>query len=177
MMPIVHLKTIKRMLQVSDNASRPADRQDRLYKIRPLVEAVQEKVQGIIPAEKLSIDEQVVPFKGKSVLRMYNPKKPKKWGYKIFVLSGVDGLIQNLEIYIGKIEPCPGQPDIKASGNIVLRLLSSIPRNVWHKIYCDNWFTSVALQTTLSKQGIACLGTVRSNCLSGCTFPRDKVVR
>ena len=176
-MPVVRFKTIKRMFHVSDNESRPADCQDKLYKIRPLVDAVQEKVRGIIPAEKLSIDEQVVPFKGKSVLRTYNPKKPKKWGYKIFVLSGVDGLIHNLEIYTGKIEPCPGQPDIKAASNIVLRLLSSIPRNVWHKIYCDNWFTSVALHTTLSKQGIACLGTVRSNRLPGCTFPTDKVMR
>ena len=48
----------------------------------------------------------------------------------------------------------------RATINIVLRLLSSIPYDVWHKIYCDNWLTSVALHTTLSKQGIACLGTV-----------------
>ena len=55
---------------VSDNASRPADGQDRLYKIRPLVGALREKVRGIIPAEKLSIDELVVAFKGKSVLEL-----------------------------------------------------------------------------------------------------------
>ena len=48
-MPIVCFKTIKRMFHVSDNESRPADCQDRLYKIRPLVDAVQEKVRGIIP--------------------------------------------------------------------------------------------------------------------------------
>ena len=42
-----------------------------------IVVAVQGKVRGIIPAEKLSIDEQVVPFKGKSVHGTYNPKKPK----------------------------------------------------------------------------------------------------
>ena len=176
-MPIARFKTIKRMLHVNDNTSRPDNCQDRLYKIRPFIGEVGEKVRGIVPAEKLSIDEQVVPFKGKSILRTYNPKKPKKWGYKIFVLSGVDGLIHNLEIYTGKIEPCPGQPDIKASGNIVLLLLAAILRGVWYKIYCDNWFTSVGLQTTLSKQGIACLGTVRSNRLPGCTLPTDKTMR
>ena len=48
---------------------------------------------------------------------------------------------------------------------------------VWHNIYCDNWFTSVGLQTTRSKQGIACLGTVRSNRLPGCTLPADKTMR
>ena len=137
-MPIVRFKTIKRLLHVNDNASWPDNCQDRLYKIRPFIDAVGEKVRGNVPAEKLSIDEQVVPFKGKSILRTYNPKKPKKWGYKIFVLSGVDGLIHNLEVYTGKIEPCPGQPDIKASSNIVLCLLAMIPCGVWHKIYCDN---------------------------------------
>ena len=64
-MPIVCFKTIKRMFHISDNESRHADCHDRLYKIRPLVDAVGEKERGIIPAEKLSIDEQVVPFKGK----------------------------------------------------------------------------------------------------------------
>ena len=43
-MPIVCFKTIKRMFHVSDNESWPADCHDRLYKIRPLVDAVQEKV-------------------------------------------------------------------------------------------------------------------------------------
>ena len=80
-------------------------------------------------------------------------------------------------VYTGKIEPCPGQPDIKASGNIVLRLLVPIPRNAWHKVYFDNWFTSVSLQTILSNQGIACVGTVRSNRLPGCSLPSDKVMR
>ena len=53
------------MLHASDYASRPDDCQDLLYKIRPLVDAIGEKVRGIIPAEKLSIDQQVVPSKGK----------------------------------------------------------------------------------------------------------------
>ena len=78
------------------------------------------------------IDEQVVTFKGKSVLTMYNPKKPKKWGYKIFALSGVDGLIHNLEIYTGNIEP---SPDNQTSSRLAtLCLLSSIPHNVWHNM-------------------------------------------
>ena len=132
-MPIVRFKTIKLMLHINDNTSRPVNCQDRLYKIRPFIDAVVEKDRGIVPAGKFSIDEQVVPFKGKSVLIAYNPKKPKTWGYKIDVLSGMDGLIHNLEVYTGKIEPCPGKPDIKASGNIVLRLLAVIPRGVWQK--------------------------------------------
>jgi hypothetical protein len=125
----------------------------------------------------MSIDEQVVPFKGKSRLRQYNPKKPKKWGYKVFVLSGINGLIHNFEVYTGKIDVCPGQPDLKPSANIVLCLLISVPRMMWYKVFFDNWFTGVELQTTLWKQGIACVGTVRGNRLPGCKLPEDKVMR
>ncbi|XP_066978982.1 uncharacterized protein [Macrobrachium rosenbergii] len=131
------------------------------------------KVSSTSPAEKLSIDEQIVPFKGTSSTKTYNPKKPKKWGYKIFVLSGTNGLVYNFKIYAGNISPVPGQPDLKASGNIVLDLLQPIPKGMWHKVYFDNWFNSPLLQTTLWKQGFGSLGTVRLNRFSGCNMPSD----
>ncbi|XP_066941424.1 piggyBac transposable element-derived protein 2-like [Macrobrachium rosenbergii] len=131
------------------------------------------KVSSTSPAEKLSIDEQIVPFKGTSSMKTYNPKKPKKWGYKIFVLSGTNGLVYNFKIYAGNISPVPGQPDLKASGNIVLDLLQPIPKGMWHKVYFDNWFNSPLLQTTLWKQGFGSLGTVRLNRVSGCNMPSD----
>ncbi|KAK4300288.1 hypothetical protein Pmani_027505 [Petrolisthes manimaculis] len=134
---------------------------------------VTSKVSSTLPAEKLSIDEQIVPFKGCSRLRTYNPKKPKKWGYKIFVLSDIDGLIYNFKIYTGSINPVPGQPDVKASGNIVLDLLQPIPRGVWHKVYFDNWFNSPLLHVALWKQGFCSIGTVRLNRVSGCSMPSD----
>ena len=95
----------------------------------------------------------------------------------MLVLSGINGLIHNFEVYTGKIDVCPGQPDLKASANIVLRLLLNIPRGVWHKVFFDNWFNGVDLQATLWKQGIACVGTMRANRLTGCTLLADKATR
>ena len=49
-----------------------------------------------IPQEvHLSVDEMMVPYKGKKAgnLRQYLNKKPKKWGFKFFVLSGVSGMV------------------------------------------------------------------------------------
>lgn len=109
-----------------------------MFKLRPLLDAFKEKVNAVSTFEKLCIDKQVVPFKGKSSLRQYNPKKTKKWGYKIFVCSGISGIIHNFEIYTGRIDQCPNQPDVGASGNIVLRLLQTVPRDVWHTVYFDN---------------------------------------
>ena len=172
-MPLRRFETVKRNIHCNDNAARKQDCTDKLYKLRPVVESLLSKFNPITPEEKLSIDEQVVPFKGSSSIKMYNPKKPKKWGYKIYVLSGVSGMVYNFEVHTGKIDACPNQPDLQASGNIVLRLLQPIARNVWHKVYFDNWFTSPKLLVTLHKQGIACLGTVRINRVPGCNMPSD----
>lgn len=82
-------------------------------------------------------------------MKQYNPKKPKRWGYKVFVLADSSGMVYNFEVYTGCISPCNGQPDIGASGNIVLTLSSIIPDNISHKLYFDNWFSSVDLQMLL----------------------------
>ncbi|XP_016519048.1 piggyBac transposable element-derived protein 3-like [Poecilia formosa] len=117
--------------------------------------------------EKLAVDEQMVPFKGKNRLKQYLPGKPKKWGYKIFILAGSDGVPHNFEVYKGKaVQPVDLQ-DIGVSGNIVLRLSQRVPTPLNYKIFFDNWFTSVSLIKTLAQQGIHCTGTVRSNRLPG----------
>ena len=74
------------------------------------------------------IDEQVVPFKGRSSLKQYNPQKPKKWGYKFYVLAGVHGLIHNFKIHSGPISLSSGQSDLNVSGTIVMHLLASVPQ-------------------------------------------------
>ena len=79
------------------------------------------------PTENLSIDEQMVPFKARSRLKQYNPQKPKKLGYKRYVLTSPEGQICNFEVHTGAIEMFPGQRDLQASGNIVMHLLSCIP--------------------------------------------------
>ncbi|XP_065671858.1 piggyBac transposable element-derived protein 3-like [Hydra vulgaris] len=126
-------ETTKKNLHVVDNEKRPENCSDKLFKTGPLADALNANFSKMVPGEHLSCDEQIVPFK--------------------------DGLINNFEIYDGAIQTCPGQPDTMSSGNIVLRLLQNIPRNVGHKIYCDNWFTA------------------RLNRLSSCNVPNDKELK
>ena len=89
----------------------------------------------------------------------------------------MDELIQNLKVYTGTITICPNQPDLKASGNIVLILLQNIPRMKWHKLYFDNLYTSIELVTTLYQQHITCVGTVRSNRLPDNKLTSDAVMK
>lgn len=125
----------------------------------------------------LCVDEQIVPFKGKSSLKQYNPKKPHKWGYKVFVLCDSNGLIHNFEVYTGTIFPAPEKPDIGASGNIVIRLASVIPRHKNHLLFFDSWFTSIQLLNLLQTDGIPCMGTVRKDRLPGLAFTSDKTMK
>ena len=171
-------EAIKRFLHFTDNNERPADCTDRLYKIRPLVDILREGFSKVPMDEKLSIDEQVIPFKGKHGLKTYNPKKPSKWGYKSFVLSDDKGIITyNFDICVGAIQPVAPHPDCGACGNIVLKLAEIIPRQMSHKLYYDNWFTGVQLQVVLEKMGIHSVATVRANRLKGCKLLTDNELK
>ncbi len=99
-------------------------------------------------------DEQIVPFKGKSSLKQYNPKKLKKWCYKICVMCDSAGIVYNFFIYTGTISAASTFPDIGASGNAVLQLAQIIPKNKNYLLYFDNWFCSIKLQVILAKIGI-----------------------
>ena len=96
----------------------------------------------------------------------------------MYVRTSSEGEIFNFRIHTGTIERCEGQPDLQASGNTVMHLMSKIPRNNWYKLFIDNWYTGVPLvSSALPQQGIAVVGTVRSNRLKGCLLSNDKVLR
>lgn len=78
-------ETIKKSLQFSNNDDRSEENEDSLFKVRALVSHLTAKLKQIPMAEKLAVDEQMVPFKGKNKLKQYLPKKTKKWAYKIFI--------------------------------------------------------------------------------------------
>ena len=39
-----------------------------------------------IPECNVSLDEGLVPFKGRLSMKVYNPKKPPKYGVKLYIL-------------------------------------------------------------------------------------------
>ena len=93
---------IKRNLHFSDNnffIPPGQDGHDKLYKIRPLLDHMRTALLKVPKEKELCVDEQIIPFKGRSTLKQYNPKKPHKWGYKVFVLSGLSGFSYDFEIF------------------------------------------------------------------------------
>lgn len=169
---------LKRFIHFNDNSTfipRGQPGHDQLHKIRPLLDLLRARMNEVPREEKLCIDEQIVPFKGRSTIKQYNPKKPHRWGYKVFVLSGVSGFCYDFEVFTGASDNVcvANEPNLGASSNVVIRLARTIPRHVGHQLFFDNWFTSIPLQVYLAKGGIHSLGTVRRNRLPGCTLPRE----
>ncbi|XP_040075168.1 piggyBac transposable element-derived protein 4-like [Ixodes scapularis] len=134
----------------------PADSspKDKLFKIRPPLEMLLPKFEEIPQEQCLCVDEQIVPFKGHSSIKQYLPKKPHKWGYKIFILCHSSGVVHSFDVYTGHIDQVPGFPDIGASGNVVIKLAQCVQPQLSHLLYFDNWFISLKLFISLAQRGI-----------------------
>ena len=67
-------------LYVNDKLLIPRDIADRLYKLRPLIENLNNRYVKLYNISKqVSIDESMILFKGRrSSLKQYNPMKPQK---------------------------------------------------------------------------------------------------
>jgi hypothetical protein len=152
---------VKRYLHFNDNSAE-TNVGDKLSKVRSLIEKVRANCLAVEPEVYHSVDEQMIATKGRSTLRQYMPKKPNKWGIKVFTRCGSTGLTYDFMVYTGKVHP-PAEVDIGMSGNVVVHLTSTLPQNCGFLVYFDNFFTSMALLNFLRSKQIFAIGTFRSN--------------
>ncbi|XP_042599318.1 piggyBac transposable element-derived protein 2-like [Cyprinus carpio] len=145
---------------------------DPLFKVRPVLENVRANCLKVEPEENHSIDEQI-PFKGKIGMKQYIKNKPHKWGIKVFTRAGVTGLVYDFEVYTGK-GTVTNERGLGVAGEVVLRLVSEVPKGLNYKCFFDNWFTSPELIVELKKMGILTVATINRNRLRGCTLKSDK---
>ena len=88
-MTLTRYENLRRFLHFNDNSQRDNEqnKDDKLFKISPILNHLRERCQTIDKEQILSIDEQIVPAKTKrSGIRQYNPRKPVKWGFKMFII-------------------------------------------------------------------------------------------
>lgn len=117
--------------------------------------------------ESICIDEQMCATKLRHHMKQNMPNKPHKYGFKLFVLRYlvcVSGFAYDFEIYTGagtSLNRLSKEPDLGASSNNVVRLTRSVAEHANHKLYFDNYYTSIDIMTHLKKKLILCLGTVR----------------
>ncbi|XP_045453941.1 piggyBac transposable element-derived protein 3-like [Melitaea cinxia] len=171
---------IKRFIHFNDNALQIPKGQtghNPLHKIQPFLDHLRQRFLTIPKEEYMAVDEQIIPTKSRSSMRQYNPKKPHKWGYKNFVLSGSSGFSYDFEIYTGAqgcVESDSNLPKISTSSDVVVRLSRTIPEGANYKLFFDNWYTSLPLLIYLNKKAILPLGTIKANRIPGYKVPAEK---
>lgn len=181
-MPLKRFKCLSRMLHFQDNMAFGAS-EDMLIKIRPVLDHMRSKCKEIEAENQFSVDEMMVPYKGKKAggLRQYLPSKPKKWGFKMFVRAGVSGFVYDFMVYTGKstFDGATYIPDTElgVGASVVLELCKTIKKPHQCVVYFDNFFTSLKLLTALRvKMGLRSLGTIRKNRLMGCVLEDDRAL-
>lgn len=168
------------MLHFNDNSLIDERNYNAIYKVQPLVDALRKQFkENILPETYLSVDEQMIPFKGKSRLRRYLPKKPKKWGYKLWARAGISGYIYDFEVDGSPISKGPPENRIVPekcgeSDFVVMRLCEGLEKNK-HFVFYDNYFSSPDLAVYLNKQkGIFAVSTLDRKRSRNCPIPAKK---
>uniref|UniRef100_A0A8D0A9A2 PiggyBac transposable element-derived protein domain-containing protein n=1 Tax=Sander lucioperca TaxID=283035 RepID=A0A8D0A9A2_SANLU len=134
---------------------------DRLFKVCPIIDLIIPRFSAVYgPRKQLSLDEMTIAFKGKSTLKMYNPNKPDKYGYKAFVLSEAkSGYVLQWSLYTG--HHGDEVTDLGAT-HVLVRQLMAQHKGKGHELYMDSYYTSPAVANELANEETGLCGTVSS---------------
>ncbi|CAK1583583.1 unnamed protein product [Parnassius mnemosyne] len=118
--------------------------------------------QNYVPGTNVTIDEQLLAFRGRCKFRMYIPNKTAKYGVKLEMMcdSGTRYMLDCMP-YLGKGTYTGGLPLGEYFVQELTRSIHGTNRNVT----MDNWFTSVPLAKQLLRQPykLTIVWTLRSN--------------
>lgn len=169
-------------LYFNDNEKMPgkdSPEYDRMFKLKPLLDHFRKVfADAVTPETCQAVDEMMVPFKGQHSAKVYMPKKPVKWGYKLWSRAGVSGYVYNFEV-CGEPKakgPPPNFDDANQYGEsefVVLRMLNDLEPNK-HLVFFDNLFSSPELLTYLKTKQIYSVCHIASSRSRGCKLPSEK---
>ncbi|CAK1589288.1 unnamed protein product [Parnassius mnemosyne] len=114
------------------------------------------------PGAQLTIDEQLLGFRGRCPFRIYIPNKPSKYGLKLVMMCDIGTKYMiNAMPYLGKGTQTNGLP----LGEYYVKELTKPIHGSNRNVTCDNWFTSISLAKSLLQEPykLTLVGTIRSN--------------
>ncbi|XP_012270287.1 piggyBac transposable element-derived protein 4-like [Orussus abietinus] len=158
---ILHLKTM---------STRNTNPTTRLQRVSCFLDYINSKfLDYFIPDEHICVDESTIKFKGRISFITYNPKKPTKWGIRVYTLADSKiGYICCILPYYGSLTTeLLVRPDLPVSSRIPIylytMLLENIPCAQRHHIYTDRYYTSYVLAQELAKLKCNITGTILTN--------------
>jgi hypothetical protein len=151
-------------------SQKEAEKRDAIFKVRPLMNIINGQFRrNRNPGEMLCIDESMTAFKGRSRIKVCQPRKPIKWGFENFTLCDAkNGYILNDEAHVGPGQfTCDDEPKPSFKGNLMGRTTLFTSRHYLghgHTIVSDNRFTSAKLYEYLYKfHNTYAVGSLRGN--------------
>ena len=137
------------------------DKTDKLAPIRNVFESIISTLQmAYIPNEHITIDEQLVVFKGKCPFHVFIKSKPGKYGIKLWVAADAKNFYAcDMQVYTGK----SGGVREKKKGLQVLKDMVCHINGTGKGVTTDNIFTSCKLLTLLLSKNMTVVGTLKKN--------------
>ncbi|CAF1321052.1 unnamed protein product, partial [Didymodactylos carnosus] len=109
-----------RTLHFNDNVLNAA----KCDKIQPLIDLFNKRCAVLVDQEEhMSVDEQMVGYKGKTAppsLKQYMLNKPSKHGFNLRSKSGVSGFVYQIQLYCGANKAAP-KPTMTGPASILAR--------------------------------------------------------
>lgn len=134
--------------------------EDKMTPIRVLFQTVVNNFQKhFTPSHELNLGDLITPFKGRCAFRQHMPKKPVKFGIKMFALVDCQyPYTYNLEVYVGDN---PGPYEVaNRKLDIVVRMTDLI-QGEYRTVTMSNWFTTLETAEVLFYKKITIVGAVR----------------
>lgn len=134
---------------------------DKLAPIRELIELFATKCRSSYkPGQNITIDEQLLSYRGRCPFKVYIPNKPGKYGIKIWIVADSQtNYCSNLQVYTGRNGP---RREVGQASRVVLELTDYLTNSGRH-LTGDNFFSSVPLVHALLGRNITYNGTLRQN--------------
>lgn len=129
------------LLRFDDLATRDERKQtDKLAAVREFIDILAENFSSSYSTGAyVTIDEQLIPFRGRCSFRQYMPNKPGKYGIKVFAMVDARTFyLKSFEIYGGTHPEGPYRTSNSLS-DIVERLVQPIKNNNCN-VTTDNWY-------------------------------------
>ena len=152
-----------RCLRFDDQPTRQVRMQtDKFAHIRALWDCVMNNCKNNYKAgQTVTIDEQLLAFRGRCAFRMYIPNKPAKYGIKLFMVCDAEKLYCLYAIpYLGK--ESTARVTLNKGQYFSMKLLNDGNLIEAGRISCaDNWFLSLNLATAMLREEMHLVGTIR----------------
>lgn len=166
---------MKRNLHLADNQNLQAG--NKAAKVQPFYDLLNNNLTKFgVWHENLSIDESMVPYFGRSSLKMFIRGKPIRFGFKLWSLCAVNGYPYHLQIYTGRDTSTSSEPLGTRVVKSMVDVVSTYSDIESHSFYFDNFFTSYQLMSELREVKVKATGTIRQFRTGGLhkILPSDK---